>query len=35
LGINFLLSLMALVWASDVAAYFGGRAWLSKRMRRR
>ncbi len=27
LGINFLLSTMSLVWASDIAAYFGGKAW--------
>jgi phosphatidate cytidylyltransferase len=25
-GINFLLSVLALVWMADVAAYFGGRA---------
>lgn len=25
-GVNFLLSIFALVWAADVAAYFGGRA---------
>ncbi len=27
LGINFLLSVMALVWVADIAAYFSGRAW--------
>ncbi len=27
LGINFLLSVMCLVWVSDVCAYFTGRAW--------
>ena len=26
-GINFLLSVMALVWTSDICAYFAGRAW--------
>lgn len=26
-GINFLLSVMCLVWVSDVCAYFAGRAW--------
>ncbi len=26
-GAVFLLSLLALVWAADIAAYFGGRAW--------
>ena len=26
-GINFLLSVMVLVWAADVAAYFTGRRW--------
>jgi phosphatidate cytidylyltransferase len=26
-GINFLLSLLCLVWAADIAAYFGGRAF--------
>lgn len=26
-GINFLLSVMALVWMADIAAYFTGRAW--------
>jgi phosphatidate cytidylyltransferase len=25
-GVNFILSLLALVWAADIAAYFGGRA---------
>ena len=32
LGINFLLSLMVLVWAADVAAYFGGRAWGNRKL---
>ncbi len=27
LGVNFLLSTLALIWASDIAAYFGGKAW--------
>jgi phosphatidate cytidylyltransferase len=26
-GLNFLMSILTLVWAADVAAYFGGRAW--------
>lgn len=26
-GINFLLSILALVWAADICAYFAGRAW--------
>ena len=26
-GVNFLLSAMALVWVADIAAYFAGRAW--------
>ncbi len=26
-GINFLLSILALVWAADIFAYFAGRAW--------
>jgi phosphatidate cytidylyltransferase len=29
-GINFLLSVMALVWMADIAAYFTGRAWGGK-----
>ncbi len=31
-GINFLLSLMVLVWVADVAAYFGGRAWGKRKL---
>jgi phosphatidate cytidylyltransferase len=27
IGYNFLLSVLALVWAADIAAYFAGRAW--------
>ncbi len=27
IGVNFLLSTMAVIWASDIAAYFGGKAW--------
>jgi phosphatidate cytidylyltransferase len=30
LGVNFLLSAMAVVWASDIAAYFGGKAMGGK-----
>lgn len=26
-GINFLLSVLVLVWAADISAYFAGRAW--------
>jgi phosphatidate cytidylyltransferase len=29
-GINFLLSTLVIVWASDIAAYFGGKAWGGK-----
>ena len=32
IGINFLLSLMVLVWVADVAAYFGGRAWGKRKL---
>lgn len=34
-GINFLLSLFALVWAADIAAYFCGRAWGGRWIGRR
>lgn len=27
IGVNFLLSVLVLVWAADVLAYFAGRAW--------
>lgn len=27
IGINFMLSMLCLVWMADIAAYFGGRAW--------
>ena len=27
IGINFLLSVMSLVWVADISAYFAGRAW--------
>jgi phosphatidate cytidylyltransferase len=26
-GVNFVLSIMALVWAADISAYFAGRTW--------
>jgi len=32
LGVNFLLSLLVLVWVADVAAYFGGRAWGKRKL---
>ena len=31
-GLNFLLSTFSLVWAADVAAYFGGRAWGRRKL---
>ena len=31
-GINFLLSVMCLVWAADIAAYFGGRAFGRRKL---
>lgn len=31
-GINFLLSVFALVWVADVAAYFGGRAFGKRKL---
>jgi phosphatidate cytidylyltransferase len=33
-GINFLLSVLCLVWMADVAAYFGGRAWGRRKLAR-
>ncbi|KKW66859.1 hypothetical protein AAV94_14105 [Lampropedia cohaerens] len=35
LGINYLLSLMALVWAADIGAYFAGRAFGQKLVARK
>lgn len=32
LGINFLLSLLALVWVADIAAYFGGKAFGRRKL---
>jgi phosphatidate cytidylyltransferase len=32
LGVNFLLSVLALVWAADIAAYFGGRAFGRRKL---
>lgn len=32
LGINFILSVFCLVWAADIAAYFGGRAFGKKKL---
>lgn len=31
-GINFLLSVMCVVWAADIAAYFGGRAFGRRKL---
>lgn len=32
MGLNFLASVLALVWAADIAAYFGGRAWGRRKL---
>lgn len=32
IGINFLLSVLCLVWAADIAAYFGGRAFGRRKL---
>jgi phosphatidate cytidylyltransferase len=32
IGINFILSLFCLVWAADIAAYFGGRAFGKRKL---
>lgn len=32
IGINLLLSMLALVWAADIAAYFGGRAFGRRKL---
>lgn len=32
-GINFLLSVLALVWAADICAYFAGRTWGGRLVR--
>ncbi|HEU4460209.1 MAG TPA: phosphatidate cytidylyltransferase [Methylibium sp.] len=31
-GVNFLLSLLCIVWAADIAAYFGGRAFGRRKL---
>ena len=31
-GANFVLSVLCLVWAADIAAYFGGRAWGRRKL---
>jgi phosphatidate cytidylyltransferase len=31
-GLNFLMSVFCLVWAADIAAYFGGRAWGKRKL---
>lgn len=35
LGVNFLLSVMALVWVADIGAYFAGRRWGGRWIRRK
>lgn len=35
IGINFLLSILSLVWVADIFAYFSGRAWGGRVVRRR
>ena len=32
IGINFMLSLLCLVWMADIAAYFGGKAWGRRKL---
>ncbi|MFN0182688.1 MAG: phosphatidate cytidylyltransferase [Aquabacterium sp.] len=32
IGINFLLSVLCIVWAADIAAYFGGRRWGCRKL---
>lgn len=32
MGVNFLLSVLALVWVADIAAYFGGRAFGRRKL---
>jgi phosphatidate cytidylyltransferase len=32
LGVNFILSIFSLVWVSDIAAYFGGRAFGKRKL---
>ncbi len=32
IGINFILSVLSLVWAADIAAYFGGRAFGKRKL---
>jgi phosphatidate cytidylyltransferase len=32
IGVNFLLSVLCIVWAADIAAYFGGRAFGARKL---
>lgn len=32
IGINFMLSMLCVVWMADVAAYFGGKAWGRRKL---
>ena len=32
IGVNFIMSLFCLVWAADIAAYFGGKTWGRRKL---
>ena len=34
-GVNFVLSIMALVWVADISAYFAGRTWGGRMVKRK